>query len=134
MIECGFDQRRQGSAPLTFAARWFLWMDLGLRSHRTHYPSVPDWFALAGRFYPFPGYAFATNVHAGFIWNPPMGLPEHKGDDGRRAFAWELGPGNRAHCLHTFRFEAREPKELDAESGLRWYERVYKPLRLAASV
>jgi hypothetical protein len=113
-----------------FTARYFCHMDMGLSDKNIfRYPSVPDWFALGESVsFPYPGYGFATDVHAR---DPGR---QSDGQHGHKRFRWEIEHGTSATCLHTFMLREQPPApgefgHFDARAGRNWYELIYKPLR-----
>ena len=112
-------------ASLHFTARYFAYINMGQDAKVFQFPHVPDWFAIGTRgFTPYPGYGFATDMHATVVANPHPDFPkEHP----HRTFSWETLPGKSAKCLHLFM--RGYPPGFDARIGHHWYEFIYKPLK-----
>lgn len=109
---------------LVFAARFFTYMDLGPYPQIYQFPHIRDWFAVGSLQCPYPGYGFATNVHASPVVNPHPDFPDVS--TAHRSFSWQLLPGNFARCLHLFKRDGKA--DFDSQIGRRWYEFIYKPL------
>jgi hypothetical protein len=125
----GVPQTFKGSAAeLAFSARYFMSADLGPRRNKiVHYPAVPDWFSIYYDTEPQPGYAFATDVHARHVWNPPIAFPRPLRP--HLAYSWDLGFARRATCLHMFRLNT-SAEEMERLAGQYWFSHIYKPLRI----
>lgn len=90
------------------------------------YPNHDGWFSMTSKTRPFHGFGFATDAHAGPIWNPPLDYldPETR----HSAFTWELGATRCARSVHTFHAKTT-PKELSDAVGWTWYDCLFRPLR-----
>ncbi len=117
----------KGVYYLTFVARYFMYIDMGLRADVVHHPMIPDWFSVSAvDFPPQPAYAFSTDVHAANIYNPPPTFAQ----PGRyhRGFAWSLGPGRQVTAIHIFKLWQGRDSMADV-AGKAWYSTIYKPLQ-----
>ena len=124
----GVPKDAPGASPvdLSFTARYFAYMDIGWFPAITHLAQIPDWFAIGSNEPPFPGYGFATDVHAAPVANPH---PSYSDAEKRhKSFSWEIGMSRGAQCLHLFERGLR-PGPLADSAGRKWYDYVYKPLR-----
>jgi hypothetical protein len=127
--------------PLTFAAHYFLYMNMGYNPAIYSFPDIPDWFAIGFPWgqpigfpwnpefvipsrEPHPGFGFATDVHAGTVEYPHPDFPD--APTRNRTFSWWLHPAKAAKCLHLFM--RGHPAGFDARIGHYWYEFIYKPL------
>jgi hypothetical protein len=124
----GRTAERAKSLSLYFAARYFMYMWLGHDRRIYRFTQIPDWFALGSgpAWRPFPGYGFATDVHASPVSNPHPGFPHPDLED--RTFSWALKPSQLARCVHLFMRD--QPEGFDARTGRCWYEVLYKPLQV----
>ncbi|HEX2203271.1 MAG TPA: hypothetical protein VHG91_08235 [Longimicrobium sp.] len=119
-----------GEVRLSFTARYFLYMGMGIRPLITHFADIPDWLAVSYPQHPLHGYGFATNVHADPIRNPHPGYPHPTHD--HNSFSWELGAGNDVHCVHLFR--CAPAGEMVEATGRAWYCHIYHPLTAELSL
>jgi hypothetical protein len=111
---------------LRFTMRYFAWMDMSFEPTVFRYANVPDWFAFGSTYFPpYPGYGFATDVHASEVAHPHPGYPDAA--KAHSTFSWELRPSLRARCLHLFMAGAQQ--DFEHRAGHFWYELLYKPLR-----
>lgn len=123
--------------PLWFSLRYFMLMRFRKERVRGEswptsaivtfrYPNHDGWFAMTSKTRPHHGFGFATDAHAGPIWNPPLDYldPETR----HFAFTWELGATRCARSVHTF-YEKTTPKELSDAVGWTWYDCLFRPLR-----
>jgi hypothetical protein len=117
-------QHREVTYP-EFVASYYAWIGLGTPPIIKQYELIPDWFALCSDYPPkYYGYGFAADVHiAGKVWYAEA-----------NKFRWQLEPSSMVRCLHLFMHEYSglfEPKpRFDDRIGHRWYESLFKPLRV----
>lgn len=128
-IKAVTDDQKPGSKRAimnpTFRAHYFASMDLSWDPQVCQTPAIPDWFAVgACKFASFPGYGFATDVHASPLINPVPGYPDK--EHPWKSYAWHLLPAKSANCVHLFM--NNEPNDL-GRAGRYWYEFCYKPLK-----
>jgi hypothetical protein len=114
-----------------FTVAYFSHMDMGMSGENMfRYPNVPDWFALGEPLFdPYPGYGFATNVHAGGLHRDP---PDRQ--DWYKRFWWKTEPSTSATCLHSFMLRERpfapgEFTHFDSRAGRNWYELIFRNLK-----
>jgi hypothetical protein len=115
---------------LWFVPRYFMLMRLALaqpiKSFR--YPSLPGWFSLSSRAYPYAGFAHATDSQAGPVWNPPLDYTDGDDDSEDDAYMWELSATRKAYAVHMFFVQTGLERVTDA-AGKAWYDVAYRPLR-----
>ena len=117
-----------GDAPLYlwFSPRYFMLMQLTKKRTTFRYPNHDGWFAVNAPKRPHHGFGFATDSHAGPLWNPPL---EYTDEHTRHwAYVWELGATRRARSVSLFHRKTT-PQELTDAIGWTWYDRLYRPLR-----
>lgn len=110
---------------LSFSARFFSYMDMGLLPTTVHFNHIPDWLYLACNCEPFQAYGFATDVHAYKLFNPHPDFPSSKYQ--HKTFSWETGMSRRSRCLHLFR--RCNATQMSDATGTAWYRFIYKPLK-----
>jgi len=106
-----------------FSLRYFTHMDMSFKPRIFRHAKVPDWFAVGYDEFPYPGYGFATDVHASEVSNPH---PSYPIGDQHKTFSWEILPARQARCVHLFM--AGVPQDFEHRAGHLWYEMIYKPL------
>lgn len=114
------------SQRLWFTARFFMMVHFTDQAQTFRYPDHPGWFCINQPDDPWLGYGFATDAIAGAIWNPPLDYRD--GQTRHRAYSWELGTSQTAHCFHLFRCKT-DRLEMGHRAGWLWYDLAFKRIR-----
>lgn len=114
---------------LSFAARYYAHMDMGLVPNIYQFANLPNWFAVGFSSSPGQGYGFASSVNKDPIAYPYLDpvFPNWLGEAKHKRFAWQLSPCKFAKCVHLMMHG--EVGFFDSRTGHCWYELIHKPLK-----
>jgi hypothetical protein len=116
-------------AWLWFSPRYFALLRIALAEDVEvwRYPSLPGWFSVASVEPPRPAYGFATDSHAGPLWNPPLDYQDDDEETEDDAFMWELSVTRHARAVHILAFHTSARLHADA-AGSAWHDTTFRPL------
>jgi hypothetical protein len=116
-------------AWLWFSPRYFALLRIALAEDPEiwRYPSLPGWFSVASVEPPRPAYGFATDSHAGTLWNPPLDYQDDDDETEDDAWMWELSVTRHARAVHILAFHTSARILADA-AGSAWYDNAFRPL------